>query len=316
MKISVIICTFNGENYIYEQLNSIYSQDYLPNEVIICDDNSQDQTLSKIYTFVEKFPEIKTKIIKHKEQLGYIKNFEYALRQVTGDLIFFSDQDDIWEKNKIRFMLNYFEDGNYDLVFSNAYIYSDGKIGKKLLNHKVKFSSDQIDELNAGNSLDILLKYNVITGATMAIRKEMIKNVIPFSELMVHDAWIGLIASCIGKIHYINKPLIYYRQHTSNQIGVQSNLLKEVNVKKDKDNRLNGIRGFNALCKHLLRYEGSIDNTKIKKINEKISHFIVRENGKTIRGIPLLINELLKGRYKRYSNGMYSFAKDIFHILK
>lgn len=315
MKVSVIVCTYNGSNYIEEQLNSIYLQDYCPYEVIICDDNSQDNTLSIIESLAGNYPQISTKIYRHKQRLGYIKNFEFAIKKTTGDYVFFSDQDDIWKNNKIRTFLECFKTGKFDLIFSNAFIYKDGKVEKNLLSKKVNLNKTTINEINSGNAFDILLKFNVITGATMAIKREIVNKVTPFSELMVHDAWIGLVVSCIGNIHYINEPLIYYRQHNNNQIGVQSNLINEAKVKNKYDHRKKGIIEFNTL-KEFLKSKEEVDNSKILKIEKKITHFTIREGNKSFKDVPILLVELFKGRYSRYSNGIYSFAKDIYHIKK
>ena len=98
MKLSVAVCTFNGEKYISEQLNSIINQTLAVNEIIICDDQSSDSTIEIINSFIEKYPTL-IKLYQNKINLNVNKNFEKAITLSTGDYIFLSDQDDVWEKN-------------------------------------------------------------------------------------------------------------------------------------------------------------------------------------------------------------------------
>ena len=103
MSISVLMCTYNGEKYIEEQLISIYEQTYKPDEVLIFDDCSTDSTVYIIRSFIKKYNLEKSWILEINEKnKGYVKNFKNGINKVKGDFIFFSDQDDVWNKNKIQ----------------------------------------------------------------------------------------------------------------------------------------------------------------------------------------------------------------------
>lgn len=120
MKVSVAMCTYNGEKYIEEQLNSILHQTKI-DEIIICDDGSKDKTL-EICNEILKSSNVEY-TLKLNKNLGFAKNFYQAITLCSGDIIFFCDQDDIWKENKIDLMCQVFNnDPDTLLVFSNAYI--------------------------------------------------------------------------------------------------------------------------------------------------------------------------------------------------
>ena len=145
-KITTILCTYNGAAYIEQQLQSIIKQSQEVDEIIICDDGSTDKTLEIIATFM-KYKPTKIQLYVNKETLRVNKNFEKALRLSTGDYIFFSDQDDIWETNKVELILKIFkENPTAQGVFSNAHLIDDegNKMDSKSLWDNVLFIENMI----------------------------------------------------------------------------------------------------------------------------------------------------------------------------
>ena len=108
MKTSVALCTYNGQSFLSEQLNSILNQTHPVDEIIICDDCSTDQTIEIIKYFKDKFPNL-IQLFENENSLGTIKNFEKAISLTKGDLIFLSDQDDIWFSSKVNEMVTFFD---------------------------------------------------------------------------------------------------------------------------------------------------------------------------------------------------------------
>jgi glycosyltransferase involved in cell wall biosynthesis len=214
--ISVCIATYNGEKYITEQIDSILSQLDTIDELIVSDDASIDGTLEIITAYKDN----RIRIIHNKKRKGVIKNFENALFQVKGDYIFLSDQDDIWLPGKVFKILKQMDFA--DLVFSNAMIV-DENLNELGLMYK---------ETKGVWIIKNLIKNNFI-GATMAVKKDFLKQALPFpSYIPMHDQWLGLLATCIGKVIYIAEPLILYRRHNNNTsfTGEKSkyNLLKKI----------------------------------------------------------------------------------------
>lgn len=122
MKASVALCTYNGAKYIYEQLKSIVEQIQLPDELVICDDASTDETVDIINKFKENC-NIKIKLYINKQNLGFRKNFEKCISLCSNDIIFLCDQDDIWLPDKVKIFMQAFEsDSNLVYAFSDAYV--------------------------------------------------------------------------------------------------------------------------------------------------------------------------------------------------
>lgn len=199
-KVTVCMATFNGELYIKEQLTSILSQLSQNDEVIISDDGSSDATIEIVRSFKDQ------RIQLYQNQFkDVIKNFEFTLTKANGDIIFLSDQDDIWFENKVA---NYLEllEGN-DLIFSNLSVFKDNvQKGSPMFNSKKNHNGFM------GNFIK-----NHCVGATMAFKADMLKYVLPFpNHIEMHDMWIYFISSIYGKTHYIQTPTIHYRRHGEN----------------------------------------------------------------------------------------------------
>lgn len=204
MKISVCLATYNGEKYIKEQLNSILPQLSIDDEIIISDDNSTDSTLG----IIEGLKNDKIKIFTNKLGKGYSKNFENAINQASGDVIFLSDQDDIWMEDKVKKMLAGLDKSH--LVISDALI-SDVNLNPTLGSH-FKLHNVKTGFLHNW----IQTRY---IGACMAFKKEILKKILPFpsnQKLCAHDYWIANVGEFYYTVFLINEPLIKYRRHDSN----------------------------------------------------------------------------------------------------
>lgn len=118
-KISVALCTYNGEKFIREQLRSIVGQTILPWQIVVCDDQSTDRTMDIVREFADDYPSIRWMIIRNEVRLGVRRNFEKAIALAEGDYIAPSDQDDIWERNKLEILLHIMREKKVSLVHSN-----------------------------------------------------------------------------------------------------------------------------------------------------------------------------------------------------
>ncbi|UWZ93082.1 glycosyltransferase family 2 protein [[Pasteurella] aerogenes] len=204
MKISVCIATYNGEKYIKEQLSSILIQLKDADEVIISDDNSTDYTLN----IINSINDSRVKVFKNQKCKGYTKNFENALEKASGDIIFLSDQDDVWLPNKVVVMLN--ELNKYDFVVSDNIIV-DSQLNTLFESHYA------VNNTQPGFLRNLLLPRYV--GACMAFRRNVLDMSLPFpdnSKLCAHDYWISLIAELYFSARMTHQPLILYRRHDSN----------------------------------------------------------------------------------------------------
>lgn len=200
--ISVCIPTYNGEKFILEQLKSILCQIGPDDEVIISDDSSLDKTVE----IIESINDERIKILKNNKFHSPIFNLENALKQAKGDVIFLSDQDDIWLPNKVETIMNLLKENN--CVLSDATIINaEGSIM-----HQSFF---QLNHTRQG-LLNNLIK-NGFIGCCMAFDRTVLDRSLPFpSKIGMHDWWIGLVAEKSSKVYFCRQPLIYYRRHGAN----------------------------------------------------------------------------------------------------
>ncbi len=233
--VQVLLATYNGEDYIEEQLISLFNQTYQEFELLIRDDGSTDCTLEIVEKYKLKYSNRIKVIIDNKKGLGPSGNFSELMRYATADYIMFCDQDDIWIPHKIEITLEKM------LELEKAYgvaapilVHSDLTIVDRDLN-VINSSMSQAQKLYANeNDFNQLLMQNTITGCTMMINKALreMTRVVP-KEAIMHDWWLGLVASSLGTIGYIDEALILYRQHGKNDVGAQvlnfNNVLKKAN---------------------------------------------------------------------------------------
>jgi glycosyltransferase involved in cell wall biosynthesis len=225
-KISVALCTYNGEQYIEAQLRSIVNQTWPVDEIIICDDRSSDDTINILKRFSQEgFKDVK--VFTNSKNVGAKFNFEKALQYCSGDLILLSDQDDIWQATKVEKFINFFHQHSQALgVFSNGKVIDQRGIERnQLLWDSVHFDEEAFAYIRKFGLLDYLLNMgSAVTGASLALRKEALEYVLPFRlmDLLWHDEWIALRLASLDKLYWLNEPLIAYRVHAQQQVGIPS----------------------------------------------------------------------------------------------
>lgn len=297
MKTSVAMCTYNGEKFLNEQLKSILNQTAVVDEIVVCDDNSTDSTVSILKSYQEKYPQI-FKIYINEDTLRSTRNFEKAISLCENEIIFLSDQDDIWVDNKVEKIIEVFKnDEEISVVCTNGYGIDDKSNlldvisiwdGKRLITKK-KYRFDYFMILN--------LVDNFCTGATMALKKEMKKDIFPFPiiEEFHHDRWIALVAALGNKLYFLDEKLIYYRKHVSQQVG--SVLYQNDDINKEL------IRGYFAIDKEDKSFK------EYKKLLRRFALAYQKNNGlleqKLIRQDYLEnTNKELKRRFSVYNKEM------------
>jgi glycosyltransferase involved in cell wall biosynthesis len=199
--ISVVLCTYNGERFLLEQLRSIEEQTYPTLEIIISDDASTDGT-KDILSKYEKCAGFK--VFYQAENLGYIKNFEFALNKANGAFIALCDQDDVWLPHKIETLFKCFE--NEWLVYSDSLLVNEygESLGKKL---------SSIRNMYSGRETKSFFLFNVVWGHALMIRREILSTALPIPEGIPHDIWLAYKAATITGIKYCDQVLTHYRQH-------------------------------------------------------------------------------------------------------
>jgi glycosyltransferase involved in cell wall biosynthesis len=231
LKTSVVIATYNGENFLEEQLYSIAHQSRTPDEIIIIDDCSKDNTNAIIQAFINKFNNINIKFLKNKKNLGVVKTFQIGINLSSNDIIFLADQDDIWEKNKIKLILEILEEKNNIEAIAHGFI---------LINHKGDNISHKKYPLYQERFISFkkIIKKNIFPGCTMAFRSSLKKYFYDIPDgVYIHDWYIAVLAAINNGLFYYNKPLIKYRLHNNNTIGMNLSY----KFKHSKSDRINAL---------------------------------------------------------------------------
>lgn len=217
-KVSVAMAAFNGEQYISEQISSILNNLSVGDELIISDDGSSDETVQLIKHYMKKDPRIK---LIHGPKKGIKANFENALRECSGEIIFLSDQDDIWADNKVQRCLEPFND------ISCMAINHNGEMVNAL---KEKEGYTLFEWRKSGSGIIKNMWKNSYVGCCMAFRSQLLPFILPIpADIEMHDQWIGLLAEYQGRTVFIEDKLIKYRRHETNASSLHHHsLLKMV----------------------------------------------------------------------------------------
>ena len=318
-RISVALCTYNGASFLRDQLASIAAQTRLPDELVVCDDRSEDGTIDIIDDLRLKV-QIPVRLSINAERLGSTRNFERAIGLCAGDIIALADQDDIWLPEKLaRVEAAFLDVPKAGAVFSDAEIVdAHGQpLGERLW-HVVGFDRPQQHALRAGRTLQVLLKHNVVTGATLAFRASHRALVLPIPDNWVHDGWIALLIAATTELEMLPEPLVKYRRHAGQQLGaMKRGLLKRWQWAQatSAENYLSVAAQYEAARARLaLLPAAHIRAEALHMLDEKTRHFHRRASlphAKIARLSPIL-SELVARQYHRYSNGWTSAIKDFW----
>lgn len=219
--VSVCMAVYNGEKYINEQIKSILRQLEVHDELVIIDDFSSDKSVK----IIESLKDDRIIIYKNTSNIGVIKSFEKSILLAKGEIIFLSDQDDLWAPEKIAITLKEFESEDIVCVVSNALIItSDTGSDRGVL----KYKKTMFDLRRSSPGIMHNLVRNSFQGCAMAFRASIKNNILPFPKhIPMHDQWIGMISSIIGRVVFIPNILVYYRRHGENLTDLKSkNILK------------------------------------------------------------------------------------------
>jgi glycosyltransferase involved in cell wall biosynthesis len=201
-RISICMATCNGASFIQQQIESILPQLEANDEIIFSDDGSTDSTLEIIFSYNET----RFRVIKNQRTGSPVKNFEKGLRNCTGDLIFLTDQDDVWMPNKVARMKHHLQ--SFDLVLTDC----------SIINERNELLADSFfKKQKSKKGLIQNLVQNSYMGCCMAFNRKVLNKALPFPEnLSAHDQWIGLLAERFFKVYFLNEPLVKYRRHSKN----------------------------------------------------------------------------------------------------
>jgi glycosyltransferase involved in cell wall biosynthesis len=265
--ISVVMATYNGERFLAQQLDSILQQTYGHIEIIAVDDVSTDNTLHILQEYAKAYPQLS--VYSNEQNLGYVKNFEKGLLLAKGDFIALSDQDDIWEKEKLTVLFQ--QIGNNNIIYSNSLLIDDkgNSLGLKM--------SDIRNQINYNDCL----MYTVgawAPGHAMLLKADLVKKAVPFPAIVTQDFWLGFVACCHGTIQYCAESLVQYRQHNNNAIGANTHVKKPGHQKKKKAEKHQLLRQRMLLLYEKCPQEKTLQKKLLHDLHQSYADFSFKNN--------------------------------------
>jgi Glycosyltransferases involved in cell wall biogenesis len=320
-RLSVALCTYNGARFLEPQLESYLAQTRRPDELVVCDDGSTDETLAIVARF-EKRASFPVRVVRNETRLCPTKNFEKAISLCTGDLIATSDQDDIWLPDKLALSeAAIASDPRPGLVFTNAEVVDEDlrSRGHQMWD-SIRFGLRARRRVRRGHAFEVLLRQWLVTGATMMFRSEYRPFILPIPENWIHDGWIAFIIGALAPVGFVERSTIKYRQHAAQQIGGKKLTWRELYEKAREVGpphfRL-AYERFVLAQERLRAFATRVRDPRfLHLVDEKVEHqrrrLAIAEAPSRWKRVLWTLDELRRGGYLRYSPTSSHFIKDMF----
>jgi hypothetical protein len=322
-KISIAMATFEGSKYLVEQFNSLCAQTRQPDEVIVYDDASSDNTLD-ILREIEKTSKFPIKVIKGRANRGVNYAFEKASAACRGEYIFFCDQDDYWELDKIEKFISVFErDAKVGMIFCDATeMDAEGQFLSGSLWQKIGFTQRRRRNFEADPVGELIQRGNLVYGMSAAFRAEAIRPFYPIDadpRGMTHDTWFALHVMAMSWTGItIDEPLVRYRRHvnqaTNNQ-HLDSQTKNKGSVKARSRHDVALLQALQAVIKNITNISFDDSNATtleaVRSIEFKVSHILLREEVRKNKNVRLAVLAALSSGYWRHARGPLSVLVDL-----
>jgi glycosyltransferase involved in cell wall biosynthesis len=307
-RVSVVMCTYCGTKYLEKQLQSIAEQTLQPMELIVSDDASHDGTVALLERFraEARFP---VHVVVNSRNLGSTSNFDQALGRASGDYLALADQDDAWLPTKLEVMARILEDNpQIGGAFSDAYLIDDQDrlIGKKTLWELHRFGKRKQEAFAHGGAIPLLTRHDVVTGSTMMVRANLLLTWSPIPASWVHDGWIAWMLSLNGELMPISEPLMMYRIHQQQQVGIGRSTTGE----PERDRYTRVANQFEELKRQILSaYPGRTEVVDL--IQSKVDFLRRRARLPKSRIARMAAIWQTSPKYWKYARGLRSACKDM-----
>lgn len=317
MRISIALATYNGARFLREQLDSLAEQECRPDEIVVGDDNSSDDTVAILHGFADDSG-IPVKVEVNRPGLGLNRNFEKTFGRCTGDVILPCDQDDVWHRDKIRRLVEPFErDEAVTLCISSSCIVDDQ--GRSLgQTQPAKYERRYVRPLRGGEGFDALVRQQGIAGHAVAFRAAIRPILLPISDDCQYDVWLTAAAASAGRVVAIEEPLTDYRRHGSQSLGADTKSLLQ-QAREQKSLKLDHLQRkanmVRLLRERLIEHRDLAYDVDRRRayLDRMIAFFDERLKMRQGRGLRtrLVAKLVLSGQYHRYARGLLTAARDL-----
>lgn len=320
LSISVGMTTFNSARFIKKQLMSIIEQSRPPDEIVIVDDCSEDDTVEILNEVIKSCKNIKVKLIVNESNIGFVKNFEKCFLSCSGDIIFSSDADDIWDKNKIQVISKYFQNKDVSMVYHDAYVIDENE---NIIMKSLYMNYYPLIYKNGDEFIERCIKKGGHPfGMTIAFRKICLDFIAPFP--FAHDEWISLCMPVFGNVIYVNDKLTYYRRHGNNLSGdnnLNKSKIKKLITKIKKSSKeqwyIYPSYQYEGYCRYLKLFENKLSKNNILLLKNEIKfkrYCIDIINSNRLRGVILLLKCYKSNTYKIFRGNIKMLIIDLIYI--
>jgi len=318
LRIAVVMCTYNGERFVAEQISSIRAQSRLPDKLVV-DDSSTDSTWHIVQHQCALAAELGIEVVVrcNARNLGYVANFGYALSLANSDLLFLNDQGDIWRPDKIERMVQEFmRRPELELLHTDARLVdASGRDMVCRLFEALEITSAELKLEHEGNAFDVLLRRNIVTGATTAARRDALGKAFPCPRARVHDEWLALSCPWSGRIDCLEDARIDRRRRDANHIGVRRrNSYQRLRWDLPRRAFMQRVeQKLESVLEHLHRRDGQAPPGHMAARVGWLRHARVRAHlpQRPGAGLKAVLREASLGGYSRYSSGSRSVVADI-----
>jgi hypothetical protein len=317
MRVSIALCTYNGETYLQEQLESLRNQSHSPIELVVCDDKSDDHTYSILERFTRSAP-FPVRLYSNAMRMGTYKNFEKAAALCRGEIVVYCDQDDVWRQDKLSVVAATFANKPHvGAVITDAELVDENlKIIHRSLWRTLGFHGVRRRRFVEISPFEALPSMVPAHGVIMGFRTAFRPILFPLPDGAPHDVWTAIIVALCGQIELVPAPLIKYRQHPGQQSGVRalafgSRLAREAAVTQ---RILQDDAELLTAARHRVAYSRAANAESLYVLDLKIAHLNSRlrmHGSKRVEKLIHTIRELSSGNYHKYSNGFMSAGRDL-----
>ncbi len=315
--VSIALATYNGASFLGQQLESFLTQTLRPAELVVVDDASTDGTRRILAEFSRAAP-FPVSVRENETNAGPAAAFAQAATACRGDLVAFSDQDDVWLPQKLeRLAMRLAEDPTIGAVFCNAEIVdAELRSAGRDVWSLVGLTGERRRQVTAGHALPVLLKRYSVQGATLLVRRGVLQSALPIPTGWYYDAWIALVTAAEHQLVGVSECLQQYRQHSANVIGARSgdlaNKLK-AGLHSSRDAYLAAESAKHHALLDRLEGNGLAPDRAMALVRAKLAHLGRRIGmpASRIARLPAVAAEVLRGGYGSYATDWRSIALDL-----
>lgn len=321
-RVSIAMATYNGSAFLREQLNSLISQTIIPDEIVIVDDASTDETRVLIDQFSKTSPAT-VRVYHNTVNKGVIESFGAALPHCNGDIIFFSDQDDVWHEGKIAHHLEKYEcHPDAGFVFSNSRLVSED--GAAALGQLWDIKPVDVDDWVAMSEIErllVLIRHRIVYGHALSFRACYKELILPFGCYeFTHDVWISIVLTALGHGGVMDAAtLVDYRQHKHQVAGAtfRGRMNGQPETRKEAAARREHLsRDFNAAARHVEALAGA--TVSVDLLDAAASYNAKRSAIAKLgvaAGIRAIFSLTFGGQYKRFGSSHLSTLSDFAGLM-